>query len=229
MATMTEKTVDVAPRPEFGKNANRRLRAGGRIPGNVYGMATDPYAVSVDPRRIGEVLRLESGHNTILRLTIEGGKKSRDVMIREIQRDPLTDNLVHVDFVRIDATKELHVKVPIRLVGLAEGVKNEGGFLDFIHREVMVSCLPAGIPQHLDADVTHLHLNQHVSFSDLAVGEGVEILDDPETIIAVVSITKVEEEAPAEDEEVAEGEIAAEGEAAPQAGEGEGASPESKD
>jgi len=230
MANMTEETtVEVAPRPAFGKNANRRLRAGGRIPANVYGMDADPYAVSVDPRRIGDVLRLESGHNTILRLTIEGGKRSRDVMIREIQRDPLTDGLVHVDFVRIDPTKELQVNVPIRLVGTPEGVKNESGFLDFVHREVMVSCLPAGIPEHLDADVTHLHLNQHVSFSDLAVGEGVKILDDPETIIAVVSITKVEEEAPAEDEEAVEDEAAAEGETAPQAGEGEAASAESKD
>jgi large subunit ribosomal protein L25 len=214
MANMTEKTsVEVAPRSEFGKNANRRLRAKGKIPANVYGMDADPFAVSVDPRRVGDVLRLESGHNTIFKLTIEGGKQSRDVMIREMQRDPVTDGLVHVDFVRIDATKELHVKVPIRIVGLAEGVKNEGGFLDFIHREITVACLPINIPEHLDVDVSDLHLNQHVSFSDLSVGDGVKILDDPETIIAVISITKAEEEeTPAEGEDDTEGVVTADAE-----------------
>jgi len=207
MANAAEKTmVDVEPREARGKNACRRLRADGKVPGNVYGMDAAPYAVAVSPRRIAEVLKLESGVNTILNLSLSGGKQSRAVLIRELQRDPVTENIVHVDFVRIDPTKKLHVAVPIHLIGTPEGVKNDGGILDFVHREVEVACLPANIPEHLELDVSGLHINQNVSVSDLTVGEDIELLDDPEAIIAVVSITKAEVAAAEEEEEAAEAE-----------------------
>jgi large subunit ribosomal protein L25 len=205
MAKSGKVNVQVEARNDRGKNASRRIRAAGKIPGNVYGMDLAPFAVAVDPRRVEEVLGLSSGRNTIFSLSLAGGKENRDVMLRELQRDPVTERLIHVDFLRVDPDKRMHVSIPVRLQGVAEGVKNEGGILDFVQRTVEVSCLPADIPEHLDVDISGLHLNQNVAVKQLDVGEEFDILDDPETILAVVVPTRVVEEAvPAEAEEGAE-------------------------
>lgn len=192
--------VDVETRTETGKNACRRLRAAGRIPANVYGLGLAPYAVTVDPRRIEDVLRTGSGRNTIFRLSLAGGKETREVMLRELQRDPVSDRLVHVDFARVDPAKPITVSVPVQLEGLAYGVKNEGGILDFVQRSVQVSCLPLAIPDKLVIDISELHLNQHVAVKDIAVEAGITVVDDPSAIIAVVVASRAEiaEEAVAE-------------------------------
>lgn len=217
--------VEVEHRRDLGKNPCRRMRREGRVPANVYGMELKPFAVSVAPRQIEEVLRLESGRNTILTLSMSGAGQSREVMLREMQRDPVSGKLVHIDFVRVDPDKKLQVAVPVRLLGTATGVKNEGGVLDFVHRQVEVSCLPAAIPEHLDVDVSELHVGQHVSVKDLAAVANVELLDDPETILAVVSAPRVEEVPAAAAE--AEAEAAEVPEAAAEAGkEAEAGQPE---
>ena len=195
MAQALEKTtVEVAERTNFGKNACRRYRAAGDIPANVYGMDLPPFSVSVKARRISEVLHLSSGQNTIITLAMSGADVKRAVMIRDLQRDPVTDRVIHVDFVRVDASKTMQVSVPVRLLGTATGVKDEGGTLDFVHREISIECLPAAIPEHVDVDVSELHVGQHVSVEDLqAQSKGVTILDDPATIIATVAAARVEE------------------------------------
>jgi len=199
MATQ-KVTLEVETRTGTGTGPNRRLRSTGRVPANVYGLNLDSYAISVEPRRVEELLRSGTGRNTILTLSMKGAGESRDVMIREIQRDPLTDNLRHVDFIRLDAKRKMEVRVPINLIGLSEGVKNEGGVLDFINREVTVNCLPVAIPEHIDADVTELHVGQHLEVKDLKLPESVEMVDDPGMVLVVISQPKAEEEAPAEDE-----------------------------
>jgi large subunit ribosomal protein L25 len=123
-------------------------------------------------------------------------------MIKALQRDPVTERLVHVDFVRVDLTRSVRVNVPVRLIGLAEGVKSDGGLLEFVLREVEVQCLPSDIPEHLDLDVTALRLNQHLSVKDLPVRERVTIMDDPEAIVCVVAVPK-EEAAPVVEEAAA--------------------------
>jgi len=210
--------LEVESRETTGSTAGRRMRRKGQVPGNVYGLDRPPFKVSVNPRRIDEVLRLGSGVNTMFQLALAGENKTRDAMIKELQRDPVTDLPVHVDFIRVDPTKTVQVSVPVRLVGLPEGVKNEGGVVDFVNRVVEVECLPTHIPEHYDVDVSALHINQHVSVSDLSIGEGVKLLDDPEQILAVVVAPRVEEVAVTEEEaEAIEGEAAegAEGTEAP--------------
>jgi large subunit ribosomal protein L25 len=194
--------VEAAERSDLGKNANRRLRKDGGVPGVVYGLDRPPFTVGVGARKIEEVLGLESGRNTIFTLSLKGQDRSRAVMIKALQRDPVTERLVHVDFVRVDLAKAVRVSVPIRIVGIAEGVKTDGGLLEFIHREVAVECLPADIPEHLDLDVTALRLNQHLSVKDLPARDRVTILDDPESIVCVVAIPK-EEAAPVVEEAAA--------------------------
>jgi large subunit ribosomal protein L25 len=178
-----------------GKNAARRLRARGLVPGNVYGLDRPAFMVAVSRRRLGEILRRGTGVNTIFTLTLKGEERSREAMIKELQRDPVSDLPVHVDFVRVDPTRVVVVRVPVRLEGLPTGVKNEGGVLDFVHRDVEVECLPANIPEAVVVDVSELHINQHVSVKDLAAVEGVRVLADPDMILAVVSAPRLEEEA----------------------------------
>jgi large subunit ribosomal protein L25 len=185
--------VEVEPREETGKGPGRRLRARGLVPGIVYGLDRSPFMVAVDPRKIEDVLLLSSGVNTIFTLSLAGQQRRRETMIKELQRDPITSRPTHVDFVRIDADKAVHVGVPIRLLGIPTGVKNESGILDFVQREVQVECLPGMIPEHLTVDVSELHINQHVAVKDLAAVEGVKVLGDPEQIVAVVKVPKAEE------------------------------------
>jgi large subunit ribosomal protein L25 len=194
--------VEAQERSDLGKNASRRLRRDGGVPGVVYGLDRPPFSVGVGARKIEEVLGLETGRNTIFTLALTGQDRSRAVMIKALQRHPVTERLVHVDFVRVDLTRAVKVSVPIRLLGLAEGVKTEGGILEFVLRQVEVQCLPADIPEHLDVDVSALHLNQHLSVKDIPARERVTILDDPEAILCVVAVPK-EEVAPVPEEAAA--------------------------
>ncbi|HET6371818.1 MAG TPA: 50S ribosomal protein L25, partial [Candidatus Polarisedimenticolia bacterium] len=176
---MSDSTVvEVEQRSDLGKNAAGRLRRAGKIPGIVYGLDRAPFAVTVSPRRLAEVLKLETGKNTILNLTLVGQDRTRAVMIREIQRDPVTELPLHVDFVRVDLEKAITVSVPIRLLGTPVGVKTEGGVLEFVTREIEVECLPGEIPEHVDVDVSELHVNQNVHVSNLVVGERIKVLTD---------------------------------------------------
>ncbi len=184
--------VEAQERSDFGKNASRRLRKDGGLPGVVYGLDRPPFTVGVGARKIEEVLGLETGRNTIFTLSLIGQDRTRAVMIKALQRDPVTERLVHVDFVRVDLAKTVRVKVPIRLIGIAEGVKSDGGLLEFVLRQVEVECLPSDIPDRVDLDVTSLHLNQHFSVKDLPVRERVTVLDDAEAIVCVVAVPKEE-------------------------------------
>ena len=209
-------TVEVKPREETGKNANRRLRRDGEVPGVVYGLGKPPFLVSVSPKRLGEILHLESGRNTIFSLSLVGEDQTRSAMIKDLQRDPVSELVVHVDFIRLDLEKMLTVRIPVHLVGVPSGVKNEGGVVDFILRDVVVECLPKDIPEHVDVDVSELHINQNVAVSDIPVETGVRIIDEPESVIAVVVPPRAEAEAVA-----VEGEGEAEGEPTDDEGEPE--------
>ncbi len=221
---ITDIVVDVEPRSDLGKNASRRHRRAGTVPAVVYGAGEPPVPVLLDPRRVDEILKLEAGRNTIFSISVAGKSQAGAVMIKDIDRDPVTDRYRHVDLVRVRLDKAVHVKVPVRLLGLAEGVKNEGGVLEFVIREIEVECLPREIPEHLDVDVSGLHINEGVSVKDLRVKEGVKILGEPEGVVVVVAPPRAEETpapaegvegAAAEPEVIKKGKEAVEGEEPP--------------
>jgi len=143
---MNEILVDVEERRNLGKNASRRMRRDGRVPGILYGGGREPLPVSVDPRRLEEVIHGERGVNTLFHLRMAGKDMKRTVMIREFQRHPVTDRILHADFIGIEMDQKIQVRVPVLIEGVPEGIKNEGGVLDFVQREVQVECLPADIP-----------------------------------------------------------------------------------
>ena len=125
--------VDVASRTEIGKNVSRRLRRAGQVPAVVYGMKRPPVTVSVNPKIIAGILTSDSGSNTVFQLRLDGQEnKRRHVMIRDLQSDPVDGALVHVDFLRVDMDKKVDVEVPLATTGLANGVKNQEGFMDFV-------------------------------------------------------------------------------------------------
>lgn len=196
---MSEPTVTVRLREQTGKNANRRLRAAGEIPAVVYGGESDSAAIRVDGKSVQTLIR-EGGENAVFLLQLEGTDRTRHTMIRDLQWNPLTGALVHIDFLRVKMDQEVQVSVPVALVGTPEGVRNEGGLLEFITREVGVVCLPGDIPVSIELDVEPLHIGQHVEAGELTLPGAVRLDDDESRVIVSVAAKKVVEE----EEEVTE-------------------------
>ncbi|GGG68971.1 50S ribosomal protein L25 [Edaphobacter dinghuensis] len=193
---MATETVVATPRTgKFNKNAARRVRVAGKIPAVVYGAGQDAVAVAVDPKAITKILHSDSGHNTIFDLNVEGSAVVK-AMIVDWQNEPLKGRLLHIDLKRIAMDKAMRVSVPIQLVGTATGVKNQGGILDHVLREVEIECLPGDIPSHLDVDVTGLELHGVIRVSDLPHSGSIKFLGDENATVA--HVTAVKEEAPAE-------------------------------
>lgn len=195
-------------REDLGKNSARRMRREGKIPVILYGPSIENAALVMDKRDIFEILKSESGENTVFKVSFDS--KTTDVMIKEIQRHPVTGEVLHADLIQIALDKAIRVSVPIVSVGEAVGVKAEGGFVDFVTREVEIECLPKDIPDQIEIDITGLHLNQSLQVEDIVSLEGVEIVSDPSTVIVHIETPMAEEEVV--EEEVEEEEIIGEGE-----------------
>jgi large subunit ribosomal protein L25 len=201
MATTIETNVlEAHPRESGNKNMARRVRMGGKIPGVLYGAGKNSLSVSVDPRQVTRILNSKTGHNTIFDLALNGGEQTK-AMIVDWQYEPIKGKLLHIDLKRIAMDKALKVSVPIFLRGEAAGVKQEGGILEQILREVEIECLPADIPSHVDADVSELVFGKVLRVSDLSLGEKVKVLTDPHQPVA--HVTTVKEEVVAAPEAVA--------------------------
>ena len=220
---MKEVVVDVTRREAIGKNVSRRLRRSGAIPAVLYGGGKEPVLLQVDPIRIEQILRSESGVNTIFQLNLAGTDQRRHVMIREYQVDPLEGELLHADFLRIAMDAVIEVEVPIRLHGEAAGVKLDGGILEPVTRTVRISCLPGDIPEHLDLDVSAMKINDHMSVADLPKSDKFTLLSDPGLTVVIVAPPAKEEAAatpgveaaaplPSEPEVIKKGKQMAEGE-----------------
>jgi large subunit ribosomal protein L25 len=194
---MSEVTIEVEKREDSGKNANRRTRSRGEVPGIVYGAGKDTVPIRLNRKVLVETLKKGGGGNAIFLLKLAGTEKSRHAMIREMQIDPVSRQIVHIDFQRIVLTEQVRVQVPIELQGLAYGVKNEGAIIDFPTRQVHVKCLPTQIPAKFVVDVSDLHVNQHYEAKDLKLPEGVLLDEDPDRVIVSCKHERVVEEAPA--------------------------------
>ena len=200
MATALETNVlEGQPRQAGTKNDAKRVRRDGKIPAVVYGAGKDSLSISVDPRVVTRILNSETGHNTIFDLTMDGEKTK--AMIVDWQYEPIKGKLLHIDLKRIALDKVLTVSVPIFLVGEAAGVKQEGGIMEQMLREVEVECLPADIPSHIDADVSHLTFGKVLRVSDLPKNAKIKFLTDANQPVA--HVTSVKEEVVATPEAVA--------------------------
>ena len=208
---MPEVVVTKPREGKFNKNAARRVRVAGKIPAVLYGSGHDPVAIEVDPKQISRILFSETGHNTIFDVEV-AGQPAAKAMIVDWQREPIKDQLIHIDLKRIALDKVLRVRVRVKLVGIPLGVKTAGGILDQVLREVEIECLPADIPSRIAVDVSHLNLFESLRVSDLPHSGSIKFLNAEDATVAhVVSIR--EEVAPvAAEAVVAEGEAVAAGE-----------------
>jgi large subunit ribosomal protein L25 len=201
-----EATLEAVKRTDSGKNEARRHRAAGRLPAVVYGPSKDGAApigvpVTVDPKGLMRIFHSDSGVNTLITLKLDG--TSTQVLVREYQRDPVTNALLHADFYQLAMDKALIVTVPVLVKGEPKGVKLQGGLLDFVTREIQVECLPANIPEHIDVDVSELELHGSIRVREIATNDKWKAVTDGDTMLVHVIMPKAEESAAATTEEAA--------------------------
>ena len=238
MTTATDISVLEAEKREPGnKNAARRVRMAGKIPAVVYGAGSTTDVVAVDPRQVLRILKSESGHNTIFDLAFDSNRVK--AMIVDWQFEPIKGKLLHVDLQRIAMDKKMEVTVPVVLKGEAAGVKQEGGILEQLLREIEIECLPVDIPKSIEVDISHLTFGVEVRVKDLPHSDKLKFLTDENQMIA--HITSVKEEvaptpeavaaeaaAPAEPEVIKKGKQEVEGEEEAEGGDKGKAKPEPK-
>jgi len=206
---MPSTILEATLRADTGKNANRRIRSQGMIPGILYGKTVENKNITVDPSEIVKVLTSDSGQNTIFKLEI--GKEKVDVLIKDYLLDPLQGTLVHADFLAVNLSDVMTFQIPIHVEGDAIGVKEFGGILETILREIEVECKASDVPEAYVVDVTSLGMNEQIRVKDLEVGEDIKLVTEPERVLVTVSPPAAEEEPEEEEEELGlEGEEPAE-------------------
>jgi large subunit ribosomal protein L25 len=198
-----EAVLEATVRDTRGKNEARRTRAAGKVPAVVYGTTgsgkAEATAIAIEPKALRKILHSESGANTLISLKLAGSGDTR-VLVKEYQLDPITHQILHADFYRIAMDKVLKVTVPVMVKGEAPGVKQQGGILEFVHRQVEVECLPADIPEHIEINVGELMLHQGVRVRDVVANPKVKVVTDADTMLVHVIMPKAEEvAAPAAD------------------------------
>ena len=212
-----DTTLEAVRRERFGKNEAGRLRREGRVPAVLYGEGSTTESITVDPKALLRILRSQSGVNTLISLKLDGAGAAK-VLVKEYQIHPTERVILHADFYRVAMDKVLRVTVPVHLTGDAKGVKAEGGVVDFVHREIVLECLPADIPEHITLDVTELGLHDGIRVRDVPTGGKWKAISEQDMLIVHVVAPKVEAEptpvdaaaaptAPAEPEVIKKGKI----------------------
>ena len=218
---MAEKFVIKAEKKESGnKNTNRRLRAAGKVPVVVYGGGTESVAAVAELKDLAAILRTDSGVNTVFSIDIDG-QDNYDVIFQDRQIDPIRGRLIHADLRRFARGEKIEMTVPIHLSGEAKGLEEEGAVLSQAMHSIKVLCEPAKTPDSFDLDVSELEAGHALHVSDLKVPAGVEIHEDPETVVASIVIVKEVDLEPQVAEEGAEPEVEGEAPAAEEPTEGE--------
>jgi large subunit ribosomal protein L25 len=192
-----EATLEATTRDTFGKNEARRTRAAGRVPAVVYGATGDAAkrqatAITVDPKALLKILHSESGANTLIALKVPGAGDTR-VLVKDYQLDPITHQVLHADFYQVAMDRAIQVTIPVIIKGEAKGIKQQGGILEFVKREIEIECLPGDIPEGLEVDVTELLLHQGVRLKDVAVNPKWTPITDPDSMLVHVIMPKAEE------------------------------------
>jgi len=190
---MPMQELTIKRREGTGKQFAKRLRRQGVVPAILYGGAKNE-PVTVDPKSVLRMIAGHAGTTQLLTLKMDGEGGSRLAIIRAMQFDPVSENLVHVDLQEVSADKPITVRVAVHPVGEAVGVRDTRGILNLVLHEVSVSCVPTVIPERIDADVSELAIGDVLTIADLSVPEGVRVLNDPGQAVATVSPPMAEEE-----------------------------------
>jgi large subunit ribosomal protein L25 len=189
---MAEVTLEVTRRERSGKEFAKKLRQDNKIPAVVYGGHKEPVAITVERKAVSDLIqKSDHGIRSIFLLKMAGTDQQRHAMIKDMQMDPISRRMTHIDFVRVVMDEVVRLTIPVLLTGSSIGVK-EGGILDWQMRELHVECLPSAIPDKIDVDITDLGVHQQVRISDLKLPEGVKIGEDPHRVIVGVTTARAE-------------------------------------
>jgi len=196
-----ETILEATRRETIGKNEARRTRREGRVPAVVYGASADGAGkeatpIAVDPKALLRILHSESGANTLISLRLAGAGDAR-VLVKEYQLDPVTHQVLHADFYRVAMDRAIQVTIPVIVKGEPKGVKQQGGILEFVRREVDIECLPGDIPENVEVDVSELMVHQGVRVRDIAMNPTWKPVSDPDMMLVHVILPKAEEAAAA--------------------------------
>jgi large subunit ribosomal protein L25 len=212
---MKEILLEAISRKNTGKGVARKLRMAKKIPAVIYGKMEEPVSLEIDYGHFHKTFHALHGENALVNLKVDGQMTEKKALIRDIQYDPIAGDIMHIDFQRISMDQKIRLSIPVRVHGVAVGVKTNGGLMQWSIRELEVLCLPTNIPEAFDINVEELDIHDSVHVKDISI-PNVEILNEPEeTIVNVVPPVLIKETAatPAEGEEGAV--VAAEGEAKP--------------
>jgi large subunit ribosomal protein L25 len=214
---MDQVTLQAQVRTERGSRSTRRLRRSGRVPAIVYGRGIDPVSVTIDTKSLFSALHTEAGLNALISVELDTEKPVYAVA-REIQRDPIRDDITHVDLIMVSLDEEIESEVPVNYVGIPDVVRDEGALIETIESTVLISSLPTAVPSSIEVDISDLEIGDTLTRIGLPVIEGVEYLDDEDRpLITVRAPRRIEEE---EVEELEEGEFE-EGEEGAEEGDGD--------
>ncbi|HEY0141797.1 MAG TPA: 50S ribosomal protein L25 [Thermoanaerobaculia bacterium] len=190
---MAEVTLEVTRREKTGKEVAKKLRKEGKVPAVVYGGHKEPVAIQVDRKVVSELIhKSEHGIRSVFLLKMAGTDQQRHAMIKQLEIDPISRRMKHIDFVRVVMDEMVRVTVPVHLTGVAKGVKEAGAMLDFQARELHIECLPNAIPDSIDIDVTPLTGHDFFRIKDIPLPEGVKVLDDPERVVVGLTHAKAD-------------------------------------
>src|SRR3954453_7565579 len=189
-----EAILEAQVRETFGKNEARRTRREGKVPAVLYGggSGTSAMPIAVAPKALLKILHSEAGQNTLISMKLAGAGDTR-VLVKDFQLDPITHEVLHADFYRVPMDKLLQVTIPIQVIGEPKGVKQQGGVLEHIRREIAIECLPGDIPEHITVDVSELMLHQGVRVRDIATNPKWTPVSDAELMLVHVIMPKAEE------------------------------------
>ena len=209
---MQQVRLEAQKREASGKGAARGMRRAGQIPGVLYGRKNEVIPIQIDTRGFQDFLQ-NYGENAFINLEI-ADHGPENVMVKEIQRDPVSNQLLHTDLLRISMDEPITAAATIVLVGSAPGIQ-EGGILEFPHRQLTLHCLPTVLPEEIEVDISELEIDDRLSVEDISLPEEIEILDDPHTRIVAVVPPRIEEE-PTEEEDLEGEEVAVDEDAEPE-------------
>jgi len=188
-----EAVLEAVSRDTFGKNEARRTRREGKVPGVLYGGdGQKATPIAVDPRALLRILHSEAGQNTLISLKMAGNGDAR-VLVKDFQLDPITHQVLHADFYRVAMDKVIQVTIPVSVHGEPKGVKQQGGILEFIRREIVIECLPGDIPENVAVDVSELMLHQGIRVRDVATDPKWKPVTEGDAMLVHVIMPKAEE------------------------------------
>ena len=190
---MKQINLNSTIRTQIGGNSAKRYRKSGQIPAVIYGESGEKHLL-INNKDLSAALKSVAGKAVLIEMTFDDGTESRYAMLKDVERHPISEAPLHVDFVEVVRGKPMHAVLPLHFTGEAYGVKNENGVIEIHEHEVRVKCRPRDLPEMIVIDISNLKVGEGIHLKDVKAPEGVEFTSDLEDLLVTCNLIKVEEE-----------------------------------